>query len=131
MGFPVKVPEEIYARIKERAEREGISYQEALVRLIAEPQAALEEARREREELRAQVAELAQRVAALEGATAKAETSLKAMDKKITGLAQKSRSSLLTNTPNTPTPKRSKSSRNPSKNGAKSSQISRKQWIPF
>ena len=89
MGFPVKVPEEIYARIKERAEREGISYQEALVRLIAEPQAALEEARREREELRAQVAELAQRVVALEGATAKAETSLKAMDKKITELAQK------------------------------------------
>ena len=89
MGFPVKVPEEIYARIKERAEREGISYQEALARLIAEPQAALEEARREREELRAQVAELAQRVAALEQRAAETEKSLTAMDKNLAELARK------------------------------------------
>jgi hypothetical protein len=29
MSFPVKVPDEIYARLKERAEKEGITFQEA------------------------------------------------------------------------------------------------------
>ena len=89
MGFPVKVPEEIYARLKERAEREGISFQEALVRLIAEPQAALEENRREVGKVQEELEKLAQRVAALEEAVKKREASLKALDQRVTALDQK------------------------------------------
>ena len=89
MSFPVKVPDEIYARLKERAEKEGITFQEAMVRLITEPQAEAEELRREIAELRGQVEQLAQRVAALEEARAKAEASLRATDEKLTHLAEK------------------------------------------
>ena len=89
MSFPVKVPDEIYARLKERAEKEGITFQEAMVRLITEPQAEVEELRREIAELRGQVEQLAQRVAALEEAEAKAEASLRATDEKLTQLAEK------------------------------------------
>jgi len=89
MSFPVKVPDEIYARLKERAEKEGITFQEAMVRLITEPQAEAEELRREIAELRGQVEQLAQRVAALEEAEAKAEASLRATDEKLTQLAEK------------------------------------------
>lgn len=43
MGFPVKVPEVLYAQIKGRAEREGRSLQKVLVEMLTEPRAALEE----------------------------------------------------------------------------------------
>lgn len=48
MSFPVKVPDELYEKLKRRAEERGITLQDALVDLLTEP---YEEVRELREQL--------------------------------------------------------------------------------
>ncbi|MEM4724525.1 MAG: hypothetical protein QXP01_05890, partial [Candidatus Hadarchaeum sp.] len=81
MGLPVKVPEELYARLKEQAEKEGIPIQEALVRLLLGPV-------REVEALRA---ELARMQAALEERLAAQAAEVQALNVALASLQEEVR----------------------------------------
>lgn len=43
MGFPVKVPDELYKKVKERAKEQGIPLQTAMLDLLTEPYNKVEE----------------------------------------------------------------------------------------
>ena len=78
-SFPVKVPGPLYAKLKEEAEREGITIQEALVRLITEPMAVLGG-------MRAQMARMEQRQTEMEGKLTDLEERLKKATERLTTL---------------------------------------------
>jgi chromosome segregation ATPase len=64
MGFPVKVSDELYQKIKERAEEQGSTLQDALVDLLTEPYEEVRELKEQlaqtRRELQRQNEDLAQ-----------------------------------------------------------------------
>lgn len=78
-SFPVKVPGPLYAKLKEEAEREGITIQEALVRIIAEPKAALEE-------VRSRIAQVEQRQTEIERKLTNLEEHLEKATDRLTSL---------------------------------------------
>ncbi len=83
MGLPVKVPEELYARLKKEAEKEGIPIQAALVRLLLGPvrevEALREELARMQEALEERLAAQAAEVQALNVALASLQGEVRAM----------------------------------------------------
>jgi len=78
-SFPVKVPGPLYAKLKEEAEREGITIQEALVRIIAEPKAALEK-------IRSWIAQVEQRQTEMERKLTNLEERLEKATDRLTSL---------------------------------------------
>ena len=57
-SFPVKIPPELYQRLKQRAQEEGMTLQQALVDLLLDSHAGVGQLKRQLESLRAQVAQL-------------------------------------------------------------------------
>ncbi|MEM0488592.1 MAG: hypothetical protein QW707_05240, partial [Candidatus Bathyarchaeia archaeon] len=86
MSFPVKVPEEIYTRLKEQAEKEGIPIQEALVRLLVEPGRAVEGLR---EELARMRTSLEERLAAREAEAQALNAAVEALQREVLALSSR------------------------------------------
>jgi len=88
MSRPIKISDELYKKLKSQAEAEGMTLQDALVDLLAEPHVALAEFRREIVELSAKADAQRKRETEFSTAVSRLQEGIRELSRRLDALRQ-------------------------------------------